>query len=270
MMEPANRPMPTLRAAQQWMASLIVHPERLERGTPEWVIAAPPQGHCRERLEVYINGYPARVQEAIEESFPAVTHVIGHRATHELVERYVHSLARHSYNVNDVGAELPDLLRSDTLAEQFPFLPDLAQLEWAITRAFHAHDQPPLDLQRLANWTDEQWQHAVLRFQPSVAVVCSPWPIRELWEARDTPIEAIDIDLRDRPDQVLAYRVGYGVRCESIRRDQALVLGALLTGHALGEVIGANGGDPTSVSVWFARWVQAGLITDCTSSRREP
>jgi hypothetical protein len=255
------------------MASLILHPERLERGTPDGVLAAPPHGTRRERLEVYINGYPARVQEAIEESYPAVTHVIGHRATHELVSRYVPALTQYSYNLNDVGAEVPRFLCHDMLAERFPFLGDLARLEWAVARAFHAEGRPALDPQPLATWTEEQWQHAVMQFQPSVAVVCSPWPISELWEARETPIEAIDIDLRDQPDQVLVYRVGYGVRCESISRDEALVLGALLSGHALGEVselLGANGGDPASVSAWFARWMQNGLIAACTSNRREP
>ena len=255
------------------MASLVLHPERREQGTPDGVVAAPPQGTRRERLDVYVNGYPARVQEAIEESYPAVTHVIGHRATHALVARYLPALVRHSYNLDDVGAELPGFLRGDALAGRFPFLPDLAQLEWAVAGAFRAHDRPRLDPQPLAAWTDDQWQRAILQFQPSVAVVCSSWPIRELWEARDTPIDAIDIDLRDRPDQVLVCRVGYGVRCESISRDEARGLGALLTGHALGEVselLGTHGGDPASVSAWFASWMQNGLIAGCTSNRREP
>src|SRR5690242_12945260 len=87
-MELFNRPSPTLRETQQTMASLILHPEELEVETPEWA-AVPPRGDRRERLEVYIDGYLARVQEAIEESYPAVTHVIGHHATHALVSRYV-------------------------------------------------------------------------------------------------------------------------------------------------------------------------------------
>ena len=272
-MEPADRPLPTLRETQQWMAALIVHPERVEPRTPEWGLAAPPHGHRRERLDVYINGYPARVQEAIEESFAAVPHVIGHRATHELVERYVHSLRQHSYNLDEVGAELPDFLRNDTLVAQFPFLPDIAHLEWAIARAFHAYDQPALDPQPLADWTDEHWQHAVMRFQSSVALVCSPWPIRELWEARDTPIEVIDIDLRERPDQVVVYRLGYSIRCESVSHHEALALGALLAGYRLGEVsdlLGTNDGDPASVSTWFARWMQNRLIVGCTCDRPSP
>lgn len=269
-MKAADRPPPTLREAQQWMASRILHPERFAGEALARMVAEPPRGHRRERLNVYINGYPARVQEAVEESFPAVMHLIGHRPSHALVARYASALRRHSYNLNDIGAELPDFLRQDEITGQFPFLPDLARLEWAIVRAFHAHNRPPLDLQPLATWTDEQWHHAVLQFHPSVALVCSAWPVRTLWEVRDTPIEAIDVDLRDRPDQVIVYRIGHGVRCASICRDEALALGTLLAGHTLGhvsELLSAHDGDPSSVAAWFARWMQNQLIVSCTTDR---
>lgn len=267
-MQPTDWPPPTLREAQQWMASLIAHPERVDNEPPDGLIAQPPRGDRHERLGVYINGYPARVQEAMEECFPAVTHVIGHRATHELVvARYVPALTRHSYNLNDVGAELPGFLHSDTLSGQFPFLPDLARLEWAVRCAFHAHDLAPLvDLGPLATWTEEEWQRAVLQFQPSVALLCSPWPIRDLWQARETPIEEIDIDLRDRPDRVLVRRAGFGVQCESVSADEARALGALLAGRTLvqvSELHATSGGDAAFVSAWFARWMQQGLIIGC-------
>jgi hypothetical protein len=252
---------------QQWMASRILHPEPREDDGAERLLA-PPRGDRAERLAVYVNGYPARVQEAIAECFPAVTHLIGHRATHELVARYLRALVHHSYNVNDVGADLPAFLCDDVLCVRFPFLPDLARLEWAINRAFHAHLCAPLDPALVATWTAGQWSRAVLRFQPSVTLVCSPWPIRDLWAARETPIEEIDIDLRDRPERVLVRRAGVDVRCESVGRDQAQVLAALMAGRTLGDVsdrLLSSDSDPVSVSTWFARWMQQGLIIGCSS-----
>lgn len=269
-MQSADWRPPSLREAQERMASLILHPGRVERAAPEDLIAAPPRGDRDERLAVYVNGYPARVEESLEESFPAVAHLIGHRAMRELVARYVPALTRHSYNLNDVGAELASFLRRDPLSRQFPFLADLAQLEWAVARAFHAHEQAPLDVGPLATWTEAQWQHAVLRFQPSVALVCSRWPIRDLWEARETPIEAIDIDLRGRPDRVLVRRAGFDVECESLPPDEAAAVTALLAGQRLGEVtrmLERQGCDPAAVSAWFGCWMRKGMIAGCGSHR---
>ncbi|HVN84569.1 MAG TPA: putative DNA-binding domain-containing protein [Candidatus Binatia bacterium] len=268
MPSPVERP-PTLRETQQWLGSQIVRsPGPLARD----LIAAPPRGEIRERLDVYINGYPARAHDALDESFPALVHLIGHEATHDLVARYLPALTVRSYNLNDLGTELPSFLRTDCLTERFPFLPDLAELEWKVARAFHARDDVPFAPSRLAAWTEEQWANAVVRFQPSVAVVCSPWPILTLWNARETPISAIDIDLTDHAEPVLIRRVGFGVRCEPIDVNEARLLSGLIAGRRLGEAMAelAEANDETGdVSSWFARWVRQHLLSDFTITIRE-
>ncbi|MBI3388142.1 MAG: putative DNA-binding domain-containing protein [Deltaproteobacteria bacterium] len=206
------------------MASLILHPERLEHEAPALALAAVPRGTITERLHVYLDGYPARLHDALVETFPAVAHMIGHGAMTHLTRRYLGALSLESYNLNDAGAELPAFLRADELTTQLPFLADLAELEWDIACAFHAHDESPLDPSVLTSWTLDDWEGARLRFQPSVALVCSPWPIRELWEARETPIEAIALDVHDRPDRVLVYRTGLAECCESVDSAEAAAL----------------------------------------------
>src|SRR5262249_42481061 len=143
-----------------------------------------------------------------------------------------------------------------------------AELEWRVARAFHARERALLDTRPLATWTMRQWQRATLRFQPSVALVCSPWPLRELWELRETPLEKIDLDLRNRSDRALVCRSGFTVRCESIDLPEATALAALLAGHTLGEatrMLQTARHDPEATTQFFARWARLGLITDCTS-----
>lgn len=233
------------------------------------MVDTPRAGSVAERLRVYADGYPARVQEALAETFPAVAHVIGRSALASLTARYIRAVPLHSYNLSETGAALPAFLQQDLLSSHLPFLPDLARLEWRITEAFHAHEEPRLDPTPLAAWTLVDWERAVLRFQPAVALVRSQWPIRELWEARHTPVEEIDIDLRDRPDQVLVHRQGLDVTCESLGADEATALGALLEGHTLGAVHQMptlRGCDAAAAYTWFARWAGLGLITGCTTT----
>jgi hypothetical protein len=73
--------------------------------------------------------------------------------------------------------------------------------------------------------------------------------------------------LQDRPDDVFVRRRGLALECTSIDPVQADVLQALLDGQRLGGVSSeriAHGQDPADVSTWFAAWMQAGLIVDCT------
>ena len=263
---------PALRELQQWLAASILSSERPEdvasgaRQLVPW-LTAPADSLLAERLAVYVNGYPARVQEALREVFPALAHVAGSRAFAALTDRYIAAVPLCSYNLNDAGENLANFLRRDELGEKLPLAPDLAALEWCVARAFHASAKPPIEPSVFAGWDLEEWDRAVLHFQPSVAVVRSVWPIREIWEARETPRGEIDIDLEGRPDNVFVRRNGLEVECTSIDPAQADVLQGLLEGRRLGEVSNQLielGQDPAEVSAWFATWMRAALIVDCT------
>ncbi len=258
---------PRLHDLQRQMAALILN--GIESPTPhiDALVDVPPRGDVLERLQVYAAGYPARISESLKESFPAVAHVLGEGAFHALVHRYIAGVAFGSYNLNDAGAALPRFLETDQLSRDLPFLPDLARLEWQVARAFHAHEQPPFDAMAAADWTLDDWAQVTMRFQPSVALVESDWPIRAIWECRRTPIEDIDLDLQNRADRVLVRRSGDAVVCESIDDAEAEALGALLAGQTLGDVIttrGEHGDTAAVVAAWFTRWTSLGLITRCS------
>jgi hypothetical protein len=215
-----------------------------------------------ERLGVYIDGYPARLQEALREAFPAVAHIIGGQMC-ALVSRFATEAQLRSYNLNDAGADFPRFLRGDSTAEQLPFLPDLAELEWRVLRAFHAADETSFDPASLLGWDDHAWSYAVLRFQPWVAIVSSEWPIGELWELRETPLDQIDVDLGGKPSHICVRRDGFAVICESVTAAEAHGLQLLLSGLPLGmamEILNARGVAAESIGVWFQRWVTMGLI----------
>jgi len=235
-------------------------------GLNAWLDVPDPE-RAAERLRVYVGGYPVRIHDSLGESYPALAHWVGEPAFHALAHRYAASVPLTSYNLNDAGAQMPAFLRHDVLTGDLPFLPDLAELEWRIARAFHATEGPPLDPRALP-WTVEQWATAVLRFQPSVAVLSSAWPLLDLWTARDTPRDAIDIELHGHPHHIIIRRTGFSVRCESVAADEALALQLLLDGRCLGEIAErceADGHDPSAVLAWFSRWTSAGMIADATA-----
>lgn len=255
---------------QRWLASVIAHPEVLDdpsfRRDVGAVLAVEPEARAVERLRAYTGALPARLFEALAHDYPALEHVIGASAFHELVHRYLPHVPAGVYNLNEVGTCFPEFLAADVIARDYGFAPDLARLERSIRIAFHAREHPPLDPAACTAWSLEEWSAAVLTFQPAVAVVTSAWPIREIWAARTTPVTEIDIALEGRSDRVLVHRSGDAVVCESIDDHEAWALARLLGGGALGDVadgLVARGGDPEAVAAFFARWQARGLVTRC-------
>ena len=264
--------MGSLREHQRRLAAVILAPDRAARDAASLGLAPPASGApLAERLDAYVVGYPARIFDALDESFPALHHLLGEVAFGELAERYCRRAPPHLYSLNDVGAELPAMLAGDPLAERLPFVVDLALLEWRIARAFHAREKPPFDTRALAGWGLEDWERALLELQPSVAVVRSEWPVLDLWSLRETPRSSIDLAVEDRAQNVLVSRDGLSVRCELVDAPQALVLDALIEGATLGAALAsleATDGEVVDVSEWFAAWTSRGLIAGCAASSK--
>jgi Putative DNA-binding domain len=256
------------------MSAIILAPESLDdpgvRREIGTTIASLDVDAAIERLRAYTGGYPARIEDALADSFPALRRVIGARTFAELRARYLPHVPDAIYNLNDVGSGFAAFLATDALTAQLPFAPDLARLEWAVQAAFHARERAPFDPSVLADWALEDWDEAVLELQPSVAVVASPWPIRDVWAARDTPIEEVDIQLEGRPDRVLVHRQGTKVNCESVSEEEALALEALRAGSTLGGIaqeLAERGSDADLIGRWFAGWSRRGLIAACRRTR---
>ena len=222
-----------------------------------------------ERLAVHIEGYPARVAAALREAFPAVAHILGEGSTASLARRFGPRISASLRNLNDIGAALPEFLESDPLAEDLPFLPDLARLEWAVVSCFHSEVPRPFDPRTGEHWTLDEWEQVRIAFQPGLAVVRSAWPIRELREAKDTDRAAIDIDLVDRPDRVLVARQGFEVVVQSIDAVECEALVGLRAGRRLGDVaeeLTGGGAELEAVSSLFSRWAARGLVVSCALS----
>lgn len=252
-----------LRETQEWLSRCILDEARLTAAAADAVLTSPPSGDLAARLHAYADGYPARIHEALGETFPAVLHLIGHQAAMEMTRRYLAACPPRTFNLNHAGDALVAFLRADVLTSRFPFLPDLALFELQMIRAFHAEQMPVLDPATLAGLDQEAWAAAILRFQPAVAVISSPWPVRDLHAARETPLDEIDIDLRDRPDHVLIRREGLAVHCDGLDVAEAQALAALVRGESLAAVLeqlADSAHDSSAISTWFARWMQLGLI----------
>jgi hypothetical protein len=257
-----DAPPRSLRDVQRWLAGVILGDDA--EGAGPGPVASPPRGTVAERLHAYVDGYPARVREALAEAFPAVAHLVGDAAFSALARRYLLFVPAGGYDLGEVGRALPAFLAGDALAADLPFLPDLARLEWAVQRAFHARVVPPFDPTTVEGWTPDEWAEACVRFQRGTACVASPWPIRTLWETRATPREEIDVAVVDRPEAVVVHRVGYRVACDSIDTDEARVLARLLAGATLGAATADLApADAERLGVWTGSWVARGLVVAC-------
>lgn len=155
-----------------------------------------------DRFWIYRNNFLASLTAALAATFPAVERFVGEDNFRFAAHGFIRAHPPEQPSLYAYGDRFPDYLAGLAPAvADFPFLPDLARLEWAVNEAYFAADGPALTPERLAGIDPADYAELRLSLHPAGRLVRSPWPIWELWDA-----EAVPEPLGEGPDHVLALR----------------------------------------------------------------
>lgn len=94
----------------------------------------------KESMDIYLNGYIARLTEVLGEHFQCCWKILGDETFMEICAEYIKKHPSTEWNINRYGKAFPALLASHSAIEDYPFLADLATLEWRKQDLFHKKD----------------------------------------------------------------------------------------------------------------------------------
>ena len=183
---------PTLLELQHAIYRSIVGRDDAEAAA--WIVA---EGIDPEvRLGIYRNTFASVLTNALRLSFPATHRLVAAECFEDAAHLFFEAQPPQSANLDDYGVGFPEFLARLPSVAALAYLPDVARLEWAVSRALHAPNAEPLDLGRLsALSTDER---ARVRFapHPSAGLVRADHPADSIWRAvlaqDDVALAAID------------------------------------------------------------------------------
>ena len=163
-----------------------------------------------------------------------------------------------------VGRYLPSFLRNHRLAEQWPFIAELARLERVILDVFHARDAAASDVEALRRVPPQQWPGLKLRAHPAVEIVHGQWRVADVLSA----VESGD-DWSEPGHQsvtVIVWRQHTQVRYRELPEIEAKALALVSEGAifaAICEAIAADAEQPDQTSLigqMLARWLADEII----------
>lgn len=221
---------------------------------PEFVGAVRGGGQlsAADAVAVYRDGYPARLSEALGETFEGCWRVLGDEdflAACKVYSRAVHST---SHNLSDYGESFPDFLL-ERFKDDAPFIRDLGALEWAYKDLFHMAPHAPAEISSGLN------ADTVLVFGRAVKLLSFDHSVLEMWRrdrSDDTPLRRSDWDA---PQTVLLYKAG----ARALAAAEASILRSLMDGRSIGQALAASKAvDEATVRNLFQFISEAGLITE--------
>jgi hypothetical protein len=143
----------------------------------------------RERFAVYRNNVVVGLVSALEARFPATRRIVGEDFFKGAARLFAAAQPPRSPLMMFYGDAFPDFLADFEPARAVPYLADVARLEAARTRAYHAADAKPLTPAALSGGIPEALAGMRFNLHPSVEIVASDYPIVTIWAMNSGEID---------------------------------------------------------------------------------
>ena len=225
--------------------SLESPPIRLQRTFAEAILSgdAPIPATIREasgpahasRFSVYRNNVVAGLINAVSVRYPVVRKLLWDDAFNRVAHQYVVSEPPRSPVLLQYGESFPQFLRGIGQGAAANYLADVAEIESARTRAYHAADAAPLSREEFSAVPPDEWPELRIALHPSVALLKSDFPVVSIWRAN---LYANDNTLEVwRPECALIVRPHLQVDVHIVSAGVYAFIAALADGQTVGAAI---------------------------------
>ncbi|NNG24497.1 MNIO family bufferin maturase [Telluria aromaticivorans] len=216
------------------------------------------------RLSLYRGNLSAGWERALADAYPVIRQLVGEEFFEGLARAYGKATPSTDPDLAGFGLRFADFLAGFAPASAYPYLPDMARLEWAVHRAWLAPDAEPLGIDTLVNLAPETLDTARFTLHSSVAMLRSPWATAPLWQAHQPGGPALPPGV-DRPCVALVVRPHWKVEMVELGAPDAVALERMLAGANFGEAVDAvlacgEGSRVPDIGAMLQGWFRLGLV----------
>lgn len=197
---------------------------------PEGVTARVPEEAAR-RFDVYRNNVAVGLTEALAARFPAIRRLVGEEFFAAMARLYAEADRPRSPVMAEWGAGFADFLAGFPPLAAWPYMADVARIEYARGVAYHAADARPVNPAIFATADPDTLR---LSLHPSVILLHLKYPAVSIWARNQPGGEAIA--LAAGPETALILRdAGFVVHVWALGPGDAALAAGLLGGETLAE-----------------------------------
>jgi hypothetical protein len=189
---------------------------------------------ARRLLQVYRNNMFSSLTGALRAVFPVVEQLVGEGFFRYAADSYIRRHPSRGGNLHDFGSEFATFLGQFPAAASLAYLPEVARLEWAWHRAFHAATHPTLDADALAAVPLERHGEVCFSLHPSAHLLDNRFPVLAIWQRHQPGYAGGDtVHLGAGGDQLLVIRPALTVEIRPLTPGDYALLHAFAKGATL-------------------------------------
>jgi len=223
----------------------------------------------QDRFAVYRNNVMVGLAGALNARFPVTRKIVGEDFFKGAARLFAAAHPPRSPLMMFYGDGFPAFLAGFEPAREVPYLADVARLEAARTRAYHAAGADPLTPAALCGVALDPLAGSRFTLHPSVEIVASTYPIVTIWSMNSGEMDLAPIT-DWRGEDALVSRPGYDVEVRRLPSGAKTFLQSLTAGNPLGAAaeaaLAANASFDLAVNLAA---LFAGLAIEMTNERPE-
>ena len=185
------------------------------------------------RFAVYRNNVFVGLTKALAQHFPVTERLAGAEFFVAMARAYAQDHKPASPLMIEYGGDFPDFIASFQPARELAYLSDIARIEAAWMRSYHAADAVPINLAVLAAVAPEMLADLRLVPHPSATLIRSEYPIGSIWGAHQQEMVTPVADWR--PQAVLVARPEMTVEVHILPPQDVIFATSLFDHATLGE-----------------------------------
>ena len=222
-------------------------------------------GHGRpagSRFNVYRNNVTVSLVEALTQGFPATVKLLGAEYFTAIARVFVQDNPPQSRLMMHYGAGFPAFIETVPALAQLGYIGDVARLELALRRSYHAADAAPLDPAILGAIAPDDLPATRFTLAPALILIRSPWPLHAIWAFNMIPGSPAPQG-QAQPQDVLITRPGFDPEPHPLPQGGADFIAALMQGAPLGAAhdAGASAHDSFDPAPLLGLLIAGGAIT---------
>jgi hypothetical protein len=194
------------------------------------------------RFGVYRNNVICGLINAVRARYPVVRRLLWDDGFDRAAFQYVTAQPPRSPVLLEYGEGFPEFLRTIGQGAAVDYLADIAALEAARTRAYHAADAQPVGAAAFSALSPERLADMRVELHPSVVLLKSRFPVVSIWQANHYDND--DTITVWKPESALIARPNLQVEVRRLSPAGYEFIAALLEHQTVGQAVAHAAGVP--------------------------
>jgi uncharacterized protein (UPF0276 family) len=248
---------PGIAALQHDFAAALFDP-----GAAAPLLAQLKDGSGEHGLALYRGNLTSTWDKTLAAAYPVLRQLVGAEFFSALARAYGMAHPSDDADLNRFGASFAQFIEQFEHLAEYPYMPDMARLEWALHRAHFAADAAGLGAGALGALAPEQLEAARFTLHPACTLLASQWAVVDLWRAHQADSGIGFPSEMAAASFALATRPHWKVELAPLSHAAHAALAVLSAGGSFGAALDAAFGidEEFDVAAHLQRWLELSLL----------